>query len=260
VRNPLSGGYFRRLSAAINGRFLNPEEAAGRLAEAMRRRPLLAGARVWIDGFSSFSAQELAALDEILRQSSEVDLCLCLDPGVERALDDGFALEEAAGELFAETGRTLRRLRARAAALGVPELEPLALAGMGHNGKGAKENGEARGRFSQAPDLAHLEAQWGRVRPIPWGGPAAREHEPPARAAPPSIRLVEAASPRAEAGAAAREMARCIARRGSLAAHGNYREKHRGTTGDLAPALREFGIPYSWISGARSMRIVVGGA
>gem|GEM_PF-1420986 len=236
---------FEDYLAAINGRFLNPEEAAGRLAEALRRRPLLAGARVWIDGFSSFSAQELAALDEILRQSSEVDLCLCLDPGVERALDDGFALEEAAGELFAETGRTLRRLRARAAALGVPELEPLALAGMGHNGKGAKENGEARGRFSQAPDLAHLEAQWGRVRPIPWGGPAAREHEPPARAAPPSIRLVEAASPRAEAGAAAREMARLHREEGipwrRMAIIARSIEERLG---DLAPALREFGIPY----------------
>ncbi len=196
----------------IAGRFVNPEETPEHLAEALSRAPLLAGARLWVDGFASFSAQELHALGELVAQVQQAEVCLCQDPA-----------EAPGGEtsLFAETTRTLRSLRDLYDSRGIAVQEPLRLIGRSD-----------AGRFASAPDLAHLEREYSRLRPLAFEGK------------PRSITLMEAGSPRLQAEATARELLRLRSEEG-------YRWREMAVLtrsldanlSHLLPAFRALAIP-----------------
>jgi len=227
-------------AAEIRGRFVNPEEEPEHLAQALARTPLLKGAHLWVDGFASFSAQELYALAEVLAQVEEAQVCLCLDPAAGRdatgdQVDTPAARETKpsecektkAGEkegdldLFRETTRTYLRVCGLATARGLKVLDPVHL-----------PVAAPPPRFSKARDLAHLERESGRLLLTPWTGDA------------PSVSFLEAASPRVQAEAVARELLRLRLDRGY-----RWREMavlSRDLESDLPallPALREHGIP-----------------
>lgn len=222
--------------AEIEGRFVNPEEAPEYLARALARNPLLTGARLWVDGFASFSAQELHALGEILGQVEFAEICLCLDPveaGAAGKTDGGTASEGATAtshalsdtrqdlRLFAETHRTYARLKGIVGVRGLAAEEPVALAPKGPTP-----------RFASAPEIAHLERSFSDPLPKGWDGPSQ------------SVRLVEAASPRIQAETTARELARLRRERGyrwrDMAVLSRNLE---GNLSALLPALREQGVP-----------------
>lgn len=70
------------------------------------------GAKVFVDGFRGFTAQEYNVLERIMKQSAEVWITLCVD-----TTDDEFGV-------FAHTQRTKRKLIRRAQACGVDIAKP----------------------------------------------------------------------------------------------------------------------------------------
>jgi len=95
---------FGKYTEAIRGRFVDPDaevrQACARIADA----DFLKGARLWVDGFASFTGAETALLIELLRVVEQAEIALCLDPA---------GLGSPAGEsdgLFEATERTYREL------------------------------------------------------------------------------------------------------------------------------------------------------
>ncbi len=58
---------------------MDPRERLTRLREALERSGFAAGRRVYIDGFSDFSAQERAVVELLLCEAEEVTICLTCD-------------------------------------------------------------------------------------------------------------------------------------------------------------------------------------
>lgn len=181
----------------ISRRFRDPDSALDLASDAILRVDLVRGAEVWIDGFAGFTPQEYAVLESIVRVARRVNVALCLEPA---GLGDDIETwtEGPPGELFHPTRESLIRLRDLARRCGVP-IEPPTLF-----------DGESAPRFQKAPLLGRLERQMvvGR-RPLAAGQsvaqPRAIEEEVPA-----AIEVIEAADPRAEVEAAAREIARAV--------------------------------------------------
>lgn len=68
-----------RADLAARG-LLDDAESARRAADAIRAWGDLDGARLWIDGFASFTAQERALLEALLERTEHVAMTLLLDP------------------------------------------------------------------------------------------------------------------------------------------------------------------------------------
>ncbi len=128
---------FGKYTEAIRGQFVDPDaqvrQACARIAEA----DFLKGARLWVDGFASFTGAETALLVELLRVVERAEIALCLDParlGSPAAESDG---------LFEATERTYRELVEQLKAFQIELGKPVVLE-------------EAR-RFRACPALAHVE-------------------------------------------------------------------------------------------------------
>ncbi len=204
----------RDLEAYLAGRWVDPDDNLGLLARRLGERPAsFRGARVWVDGFAGFTAQELDVLVALASAADDVVVCLCLDPG---------ATEGTGPSTFYPARRTYQLLRARLAAVGIGPAAPVAL-GL-----------PARPRFAGSPSLAHLESEYARSVPRPFDGRQA-----------PAMVLVAAESRRAEVAAAAREMVR-------LAREESYRWREMSlvtrSLSDYGPLLEatlaDYGIPH----------------
>ena len=184
------------LKEHLEGRFSDPDKTLARLAERLGASRSLAGALVWVDGFSGFTPQEYGVLAGLAGICQELVVTLCLDS---RDLGDP---EET--RLFHPTHDTARRLADLAADLGVPfgsGLVPLGPEGASVGSEevpiGSPSNrGKVPARFAQAPDIAHLEREF-------FATPGVR-FETEAHC----VRLVRAPDRRTEVEAAAREIAR----------------------------------------------------
>lgn len=122
-------------------------DPAGELTAAAARvkhAPFLQGARLWVDGFSGFTGQELATLAELLTVSTSAEIALCLDPD-QIDLDEPAEPTGEVARLFAAGERTYARLLEIVRKRHLPLATPLVLR-------------RAR-RFREAPGLARLEAQ-----------------------------------------------------------------------------------------------------
>ncbi len=64
----------------IEGRFIDGDLQLARAREAIGRADFVKGAKLWVDGFSSFTSAELAVLEELLASAAETGIALCLDP------------------------------------------------------------------------------------------------------------------------------------------------------------------------------------
>jgi ATP-dependent helicase/nuclease subunit B len=64
----------------VEGKFIDPDVQLNRVVGAVRTAAFARGAKLWVDGFASFTAGELAILAELLKAAADVRIALCLDP------------------------------------------------------------------------------------------------------------------------------------------------------------------------------------
>lgn len=158
----------------VADRFTDPDDVLNVVAAMLPDTDLLAGAHVWVDGFTGFTPQEMAVLRAMWQVAARMDVALCLDP----ASDDA---------LFSPTRETYERLLNLAAEDRIGVEQPVVF-----------DDG-IPARFRSVPVLAHLERELfkrpGRVFV------SDEDHAP-------QLQIVAAANPRAEVEAAAREILR----------------------------------------------------
>ncbi|MCL5038999.1 MAG: PD-(D/E)XK nuclease family protein, partial [Firmicutes bacterium] len=215
------GLLYQALEDFLAGRYLDPDDYLTLLAERLSTAQFIRGAEIWADGFTGFTPQEEGVLKALLGSASRVNLTLTLDPATV-----GLALPET--DLFHATAQTYRRVLSLAAEAGASleavvrlpreNMSPARKTGAGLTsgagkassflgdglGPGRRYGGSTSGeekapslpRFVAAPDLAHLEAWFGRWPVRPYQGPVT------------GVKLVAAANLRAEVEAAARECIR----------------------------------------------------
>ena len=168
----------------------DPDSLLATAAKTLGATPNLVASRVWIDGFSDFSEQELDFLAALLPRCQEATLTFCLDAALKQNrswLSHWWMMDQ-----------TFENCRKRLAAVPGVEIEVQVIPA-----------DAAEGRFTSSPVLKHLATHWSEPQPC---GPVPR-----AQAVPP-LRVVICADPEAETRVAAREILRHI--RGG----GRYRE------------------------------------
>ncbi len=122
--------------------FINPDIQLTEARRKVKDADFLKGARLWVDGFSSFTIQQQLLLMEVLKVSSEAHIALCLDPAeIDCAKPDAEALDEA--DLFYQTQRTFAELVEAISKSKLQSDTPIVLA-------------EAL-RFSSSAALGHIE-------------------------------------------------------------------------------------------------------
>ena len=124
----------------IEPAFTNPDilltEARTKIADA----PLLKNARIWVDGFASFTTQQLLLLVELMQTAENLSIALCLDP----AAIDLKNPELEPTSIFNQTERTYENLIEIIKKRNLTCAEPKIL--------------NTPLRFTNCPPLAHIEA------------------------------------------------------------------------------------------------------
>ncbi len=151
---PTTCGKFRDLARLLEAydaymessrpQWADPAAELTAAAAQVKYAPFLQGARLWVDGFSGFTGQELATLAELLSVSASAEIALCLDPD-EIDLNEPAEPTAEAARPFAAGERTYARLLEIVRKRRLPLAAPLVL----HRAR----------RFREAPGLARLEAQ-----------------------------------------------------------------------------------------------------
>lgn len=210
----------------VEGRFTVPDELLNVVAATLRDANLLAGAHVWVDGFSGFTPQELDVLRAMWQTIDRMDVALCLDPNT----DD---------DLFAPTRETYERLLNMAAEDRIAVEPPVVF------------NGRPPARFRFVPKLAHLERELfnrpGRVfanseRPGSVGSGARGANE---LGGAEQLKIVAAANPRTEVEAAAREILRlCRERRWRFRDMAVIVRQLEPYEDLISSVFADYGIPY----------------
>jgi ATP-dependent helicase/nuclease subunit B len=133
---------FRRYSEALQDKFIDPDAQITSACKAVAKADFIKGARLWVDGFASFTGGEMALLIEVLRAVNEAHMALCVDPG-----DVGIGVpdlgEATRAGLFEPTARTYRDMLERLAEAKVKVAKPVILSQVP--------------RFRDCPALAHVE-------------------------------------------------------------------------------------------------------
>jgi len=199
---------YAQYEQAIAGRFLDPDDPLDLMSRRCSDAPVLRRARVWVDGFAGFTAQQTHALAAILPCAAEVYLSLCLDPWSATCTRVEAGEEPDPTDLFHPTLETYRHLRRLVAAAGLPVAEPLRLPAETPAAPGPAP----QPRFAASPVLARLEQHFDQPDPGLGAPPqpptddraSLAEDQVPAR----GLVLVEAPTRRAEVEAAARQILR----------------------------------------------------
>lgn len=164
---------------------VDPDGVLALARARMAQAEWLRGSRVWVDGFASFTREQLTTLVELSRLTASLEVAILLDPA--RVREDEPAEPPDAADLFAKTRVTMAELFRSFAEAGVP-LEPV------------KRLSDPSPRFAQVPALAELER---RVFTEP-GETADEPDELPVADGVEAAQLVVAGDLRDEAQAAAR--------------------------------------------------------
>ena len=147
------GVIFRGYSEALRDKFIDPDAQITGACKAVARADFVKGARLWVDGFASFTTGEMALLLELLRAVDQAHVALCLDPA-DIELGTGAAplirnpqsairnSSERAG-LFEPTARTYREMVELLNEAKIKQLKPMVLRQVP--------------RFRSCPALAHVE-------------------------------------------------------------------------------------------------------
>ncbi|WP_181349187.1 helicase-exonuclease AddAB subunit AddB [Thalassobacillus sp. CUG 92003] len=163
---------YDRLMHALEDQYIDGEDQLQLLANKIGEADFLDGAEVYIDGFHSFTPQELSVIEQLMRKTSCVNVALTTE------FTDEDTLPEL--DLFYETKETFQQLKALALEIG----EPIT---------GIEELDPERRRFDDRPYFAHLETYYDQ-RP-------AHEYEGEV-----PICVAEAVHPRAEVEGVAQEI------------------------------------------------------
>ncbi|MFH1615481.1 MAG: PD-(D/E)XK nuclease family protein [Planctomycetota bacterium] len=134
----------------LEGRFVNPDMQLTEVRRLAAGSQIIRGARVWIDGFSGFTGQELALLAEIFKVAEETNIALCLDP---QRIDVSNCEIEGLDplSLFAPTEKTYAQLLQIARKSRLIVREPVIL--------------NTVHRFAGCAELAHIERNIFAVEP-----------------------------------------------------------------------------------------------
>ena len=132
---------------AVAGRYCGYAERMDVLAQQIEQG-MLAGAEIWMDGFSAFTPAEQKVLLALAGNCRRVSICLCLDTA---AL--GRSVRE--DEVFYPTWKTWGELNEAAAARGIPVEPPLALGRTG------------TGRFRDCAELDAVERSLAGTKALP---------------------------------------------------------------------------------------------
>ncbi len=156
---------YRHYLERLDQGFVDPVRALDQARACLPQVCWLDGARVWVDGFASFTGQEARFLTDLALRVADVEITLLLDATATAAPDPH--------GLFSTIERTYQRLQQRFRSAGIPLTPPVTL---------TRAVAASDGR---PPDLDHLEAHLFE-RPAPSGPPGTH------------ITLHQAVDPRAE--------------------------------------------------------------
>jgi len=171
------GVVLREYLKFIEGRFIDPDIQLNLACRAVAESELVRGARLWVDGFSSFTLSEREILTELLKTVADAQIALCLDPSkVDVKNDEQVSLFYPTEQTYAELVEIIKKCKLQPA-------EPIIL--------------DAAVRFSGCRQLGHIE---GKIFDL-------KAAKIPAQG---SVRIVSAANARGEAKFVAREILRLV--------------------------------------------------
>jgi ATP-dependent helicase/nuclease subunit B len=129
---------FRRYMEALEDKFVDPDAQIAAACRAVGKAKIIRGARLWMDGFASFTGAEMALLIEVLKAVNHAHIALCFDPA-----DCTQTSSVTRPGLFEPTARTYGDMLDRLAEAKIKVGTPLCL--------------DHVGRFAECPALAHVE-------------------------------------------------------------------------------------------------------
>jgi len=180
------GLILREYLTFIEGRFFDPDVQLARACRGVANADFVKGAKLWVDGFASFTTSQLAVLAELLKAADDSQIALCLDASeVDPANPDVAGIDPAG--LFYPTQRTYADLVETIRESKLRLTEPIVL--------------EQPVRFSGCLQLAHIER-------------GASEDEPAKIAAAGSVRIISAPNERAEVRFVARQIMQLVKQKG----------------------------------------------
>jgi ATP-dependent helicase/nuclease subunit B len=136
------GLVFEQYAEALRDKFVDPEAQIAAMCRAVRKSPIIKGARLWVDGFASFTGGEMALLIEVFKTVDQACMALCVDSAEVEIGEPDEAATTRAG-LFEATARTYRDMLERLAKAKIEMAEPIVL--------------DHVGRFANSPALMHVE-------------------------------------------------------------------------------------------------------
>jgi ATP-dependent helicase/nuclease subunit B len=147
------GLVFQRYTEALQDKFIDPDAQITTACRAVAKADFVKGARLWVDGFASFTSGEMALLIEVLKAVDQAHMALCVDPadvdlgiGTATQVRHPPAAIRHPGEtasLFEPTARTYRDMVEILNAAKIKRLKPMVLRQVP--------------RFHDCPALAHVE-------------------------------------------------------------------------------------------------------
>ncbi len=133
---------FHRYSQLLEGKFIDPEAQVNAACRAVADMDFVKGARLWIDGFASFTGAELAILGELLKAVDHAYVAFCVDPARVGSITSHYFAPPPEG-LFEPVERTYIDLLRWAAESKIHLTQPIILSKV-H-------------RFDTCPPLGHVE-------------------------------------------------------------------------------------------------------
>lgn len=209
---------FREFEREMSGLYIDAEDHVAKLAEGASSSSYIREAEIWIEGFHGFTPQELTAIQKLMETAASVHIALTLD----KPYDNGLRPHEL--NMFYETAMAYIKLVSLAEASGVPVRPAIVLDKSSHKGS------------TESETLYELESLYGtRLRKRKGEEPADLNR---------SLLLKAAASKRAEAESAAREIVRLAREEGArwrdIAIYVRNLDDYADT---VEPVLRSYGIP-----------------
>ncbi len=118
---------YSRYLEFIDQRYINHDASLTQAQELVASSSFLKGAKIWVDGFSSFNAQERSLLVEILKVVSEGTVAFCLDPKIVDALGDYKSSTLEYKGMFSPTIEAYCELKNILAKINLEVIEPVLL-------------------------------------------------------------------------------------------------------------------------------------
>ncbi|MFC3883667.1 helicase-exonuclease AddAB subunit AddB [Bacillus songklensis] len=203
---------YDELEKQLLHKYIDSEDYLRLLAEKVPHSSYLENASIYIDGFHSFTPQELEVITQLMKTCPSVTIALTVDPGYEHRLPHEM-------DLFHMTAQTYQTICQLAHDQQVEMKEPITLT--------------KAVRFEEAPGLYHLEKYFDDRPTAPF--------EQPVR----DIKLMSAVNRRAEVEGAAREIRELVRQEGY-----RYRDialvvRNGHDYGDLIDTIfQDYEIPY----------------